>query len=80
MITTRLFLRSPKDKKSAIYFEARKGDEKIRLSTDIMIPTQYWDTTTRSIKQSCPNAFLLSQKLISFSAIVAKEILIAVSW
>lgn len=77
MITTRLFLRSPKDEKSAIYFEARKGDEKIRLSTEITIPTEYWDTTTRSIKQSCPNAFLLSQKLISFSAIVAKEILIA---
>ncbi len=77
MITTRLFLRSPKDEKSAIYFEARKGDEKIRLSTDIIIPTQYWDSTTRSIKQGCPNVFLLSQKLTSFSAIVAKEILIA---
>jgi hypothetical protein len=38
MITTRLFLRSPKDEKSAIYFEARKGDEKIRLSTEITIP------------------------------------------
>lgn len=77
MITTRLFLRNPKDEKSAIYFEARKGEEKIRLSTEISIPTKYWDTKTKTICKTCPNFFVLSQKLLSFNAIVTKEVAIA---
>lgn len=77
MITTRLFLRTPKEEKSAIYLEARDGNEKIRLSTDIIIPTKYWDSNIKNIKQNCPNYFLLTQKLLAFNSIVAKEILIA---
>lgn len=77
MITTKLYLRNPKEEKTSICVEIRKNNERIRLSSEITIPVVYWDAKSRSIINKCPDYFFLSQKLLSFNAIVAKEIMIA---
>lgn len=77
MIAARLYLRNPKDEKSGIYYEIRVNGEKVRISTEIQIPTMYWDAKARTIKKGCPDFVFLSQKLSSFNAIATKQVLIA---
>lgn len=77
MITTKLYLRTPNKEKSAICIEIRKNNERIRLSSEIIIPTQYWDSEKKALRKNCPDYIFLSQKLISFTAIVAREITLA---
>jgi hypothetical protein len=54
--------------------ELRKDGEKIRVSTGINVMTAFWDGNVKTIKQGCPDYFLISQKLLSFNAIVAKRL------
>jgi integrase len=77
MFKSRLFLRSPKDEKSAVYVEIRKDNEKLRLSSEVIVPTKYWDSNSRTILKGCPDYLFLNQKLLSFSAMVAKEVALA---
>lgn len=77
MITQRLYLKSPKEKESLILLELRKDGSKVRVSTGITIKSEYWNTDDKTINKKCPDYPFLSQKLTSFVAIAAKEILIA---
>jgi hypothetical protein len=77
MIIQRLYLKSPKEETSLLMLELRKDGEKIRVSTGINVMTAFWDGNVKTIKQGCPDYFLISQKLLSFNAIVAKEVMIA---
>ena len=76
MITARLYLRNPKEK-SGVYYEIRVDGEKVRISTEVQVPTMYWDAKARTIKKGCPDFVFLSQKLSSFNAIASKQVLIA---
>lgn len=77
MITTKLYLRNPKNEKSAICIEIRKDGERIRMSSEIIIPTDFWDADSRNIVRGCPDYIFLIQKLTSFNAIIAKEVALA---
>lgn len=77
MITARLYLRNPKEEKSGVYYEIRVDGEKVRISTEVQVPTMYWDAKARTIKKGCPDFVFLSQKLSSFNAIASKQVLIA---
>lgn len=77
MITQRLYLKEPKEDTSLLMLELRKDGEKIRVSTGLIITTAFWDGDNKIIKQGCPDYFILAQKLLSFNAIVSKEIMIA---
>lgn len=77
MRKTRLYLKNPKAERSLIGYEIRESETKIRISTGISIPVSGWDDKSKSIKRDCPSSAFLSQKLMSFTAIAAKQVLIA---
>lgn len=77
MITHRLYLKTPKNEESLILVELRKDGKKLRVSTGITIKVEFWDDDKKTLKKGCADFVFLSQKLLHFSSVVAKETMIA---
>lgn len=75
MITQRLYLKTPKETESLVLAELRKDGKKIRISSGINIKTEHWDETHKVIKRTHPDYLFISQKLLAFSSIIAREML-----
>lgn len=77
MIKTKLYLRKPSSETTAVCCEIRSNGERIRISSEVIIPVAYWDENTDAMKRDCPDYIFLSQKLLAFNAVVSKQVLIA---
>ena len=77
MITHRLYLKTPKNEESLVLVELRKDGKKIRVSTGITVKVEFWDDDTKTLRKGCTDFVFLSQKLLHFSSIVAREVMIA---
>lgn len=72
MATYRLYLDKPNNEVSQLMCELRKKGDKIRISTELKVPSKYWDSKNKVLLKRCPDYAFLSVKLNKFVSIVGK--------